>query len=508
MRAACRLIAPCLLLLLLPINLDAQATASSADPADARDAGFAAWRDSVGRGTTDYLVPPSGRVRVLVRSALARDRAPADSLLALALRECADVLGLGDASQRAVVGNRAWQTQETALRGLPRVALTIIPSEAQSLPCAASPRLSDVLVENGVLLGSDTLAHRRNEVATVEVLLGDDVADGIAVALEPVRKLSLGGYVGGNGLHAARLYLRFEDLVRATEGSRTGTLRLRISDGQGLTDTLDLDPRLLESLIAELLPWRARRAVAATADPALPLPLPAPRDATLRESRLRYESRAWSEATVIALQRRDARGLSRDDRTAARMQAAVTFAGTGDVAAARVLFREALAAEPCVALPAASPAPMRALMDAERPEARCEAVPSSRLLVAGLVPGRIWSRYYGERGFPLVELLALAGTGVASVMLHTEATRRHDAYLRAIQNADVLYSEAQTLRTGGNVMAAAFWISYVWPTIRAIREERNFARRLPALASYGADPAPPARIEPSSRGLGVAIYFF
>jgi hypothetical protein len=468
-----------------------------------------AWRDSTSVGTTDRIVPPSGRVRVLIQSALARDRAPSDSLLAVALRECADLLELDAAAQRAVVARRAWQAADAAVRGLPRVAITMVPSEAQSLPCSAIPRLSDALIANGVLVGYDTLAHPRNEVATVQVLLGGAPAEGVEVAREPVRKLSLDGYVGGNGLHAARVYLRFEDLVRATEGSRRGTVRFVIANGQGLADTLDLDPLLLQTLTAELLPWRARRVATASAvDPALPMPLPTPEDAALRASRERYEARAWGEATVIAVRRREARGLSRDDRTTARMQAAVTFAGTGDAAAARMLFREALAAEPCMALPMGSPAPMRALMDAERPEARCEAVPTSRLLVTGLVPGRIRTRYYDDRGFPLVELLVLAGTGAASVMLHTEATRRHDAYLRAIQNPDVLYAEAQSLRTAGNVMSGAFWMSYVWPTMRAIREERAFERRLPALMSYGAEPSRSARIEPSTRGLGLAVHFF
>lgn len=499
----------CLLPLLAPLVLGAQVRAPSADPEVLRDAGFAAWRDSSDAGLSERITPPSGRLRVLIRSAVARDRAPADSLLARALRECSDLLGLDAAAQRAVVANRAWQAEDAAVRGLPRVAITIVPSEAQSMGCTASPRLADVLIEHGVLVGYDTLAHPRNEVATVAVQLGDRAADNIAVSREPVRKLSLDGYVGGNGLHTARLYLRFEDLVRATEDSRRGTVRLLITNGQGLTDTLDLDPLLLSALTAELLPWRARRVATATAiDPALPLPLPAPRDAALRASRERYEARAWGEATVGALRGRQGRGLSRDDRTTARMQAAVTFAGSGDTAAARVLFREALAAEPCVELPMASPAPMRALMDDERPPARCEAVPTSRLLLTGLVPGRIRTRYYGERGFPLVELIVLAGTGVASVMLHSEATRRHDAYLRAIQNPDALYAEAQALRTGGNLMSAAFWVSYAWPTVRAIRVEREFERRLPALTSYGAEPLRAARIEPSTRGLGVAVYFF
>jgi hypothetical protein len=498
-----------LFLLLAPAVLAAQGAAPNADPDAARDAGFAAWRDSVSAGTTARITPPSGRLRVLVQPATARDRAPSDSLLARALAECSDLLELSEESQRAVVATRAWQAQDAAVRGLPRVSITIVPSEAASLACSANPRLADVLLEHGVLVGNDTLAHPRNQVATVQVLLGGVAAEGVAVTREPVRKLSLGGYVGGNGLHAARLYLRFEDLVRATELSRRGTVRLLIGNGQGLTDTLDLDPLLLRSLTAELLPWRARRVATAPAiDPALPLPLPAPADTELRAARERYASRTWGEATVRAIGRREMRGLSRDDRTTARMQAAVTFVGTGDAAAARMLFREALADEPCVALPMSSPAQMRELIDAERPEARCVAISSSQLVKTGLVPGRIRTRYYGERGFPLVELVVLAATGVSSWMLHAEAETRHAAYLRAINNADEIYSEVQTLRLGGNMMAAAFWAAYAWPTIRAIREERQFDRRLPGLTSYGSEMSRAARIEPSTKGVGLAVYFF
>jgi hypothetical protein len=511
MRVACRLFAgmPFLLLVLAPAALHAQGAALNADPDAARDAGFAAWRDSAQAGITERITPPSGRLRVLIRSAVARDRAPSDSLLARALAECSDILELDEPSQRSVVASRAWQAQDAAVRGLPRVAITIVPSEAAQLACTANPRLGDVLLENGVLVGNDTLAHPRNQVGTVQVLLGDVVADGVTVTRAPVRKLSLGGYVGGNGLDAARLYLRFEDLVRATETSRRGTVRLLIGNGQGLTDTLDLDPLLLRSLITELMPWRARRvATAPSVDPALPLPLPAPKDAELRAARERYEARAWGEATVRALGRRDARGLSRDDRTTARMQAAVTLAGTGDAAAARMLFRETFADEPCVALPTSSPVQMRELMDAERPEARCFAIPTSQLVTTGLVPGRIRMRYYGERGFPLLELLILSTAGVSSLVFHGAAEQRHSEYLREINNPDGVYSEVQSLRAGGNVMAAVFWAAYAWPTIRAVREERRFDRRLPRLTSYGSETPRAARIEPSTRGLGLAVYFF
>jgi hypothetical protein len=97
---------------------------------------------------------------------------------------------------------------------------------------------------------------------------------------------------------------------------------------------------------------------------------------------------------------------------------------------------------------------------------------------------------------------------VSSLVFHGAAEQRHSEYLREINNPDGVYSEVQSLRAGGNVMAAVFWAAYAWPTIRAVREERRFDRRLPRLTSYGSETPRAARIEPSTRGLGLAVYFF
>lgn len=476
---------------------------------DIRDAGFATWRDGGADGlVASPFVLLGERYAVLVQSAVVRGRPNAASRLRDAINSCAAEFSLGEAAQSKLVAERAFQESDRAVAGHVLVALTIVPLGAQRVACAVGPTQEQSLLEFGVEFGRDPTSVFDRDAGSVIVEVGGTPVEPTLIARAAIRKIALGGYVGGSGQYAIRVYLPLEALVPA--GAASDSVRLLIGNLVDEEPTaMLLPPALVHELRRELLGWRARRlAVATSFPPDMPVSLPRPTDPLLQNAHDRYQMGAFAEASVAAILRLDARTIGVDDRTSALMQLGITFASVDDVAAARLMFRSALEREPCLHLPATVAARYRVLLDAVRPVHRCTPIGALRIVRAGVVPGGVQRTFYDDRGIGIAQVMAMTGSAVAFVLLREVASRSYEEYRNSTTILASRYAKANQQRTLANIAVMAIWTSYAWPVARGLWEERRLARRLPSLVNYGASVRDAVSLEPASRGVGLAVFFF
>jgi hypothetical protein len=481
-------------------------------PRDARDAGFAAWREA---GASGIVVAPfiatGSRYRVLVQSAVAREREGAAESLARAVVACGSELGLNDATQRRVVAERAWQPFDALVEGRPLVALTIVPRQARPIPCR-DPDADELTLEFAIGLGRDTLSHPDRDATAVEVTVGGETVQPVLVGRALVSKLAPGGYAGPDGNHALRIYLDFDAL--APQGSAAPTVEVRVwNRADSLPEVIALPAELTDELRRELLPWRVRRlTTAGAATAALPVPLPEPRDATLREAYRSYLAGAYADASLAALARVSAKRIRREDRATARLQVGITLAALGDAAAARTLMRDALTDDRCAWLPPDVGASIRSAMDAVTTDAappRCTAVSTARIVTYGFVPGLAQRRLEPDRrAAGLYPVLATASSIALWTLFSARADDIYEEYLDAFLTPEDSYRRAQGARNIANGAAVAVWVAWGGSVLHAVVRERRFERRLEAWDAVNAPATRRASVGPSRSGVGLAIHFF
>ena len=496
---------------LTPGSVAAQERQQVQSPArDPRDAGFDAWRVGGADGLfAPPLVLPGERYQILVQSAALRNRPSTSQSLQEAIAACAAAgFDVGSQERQSLVQSRAFQQVDQSVAGMPMVALTIVPLGKSDASCTNSPAQEQSLLEFGIEFGFDTLGLPERDAHSVEVYVGNRRVQPTAEARALLKKVGPEGYVGANGLSAIRLYLTLDALL--PQGTGNATLRLLIFNGQDSAATeMVVHDAVVRELRRELVAWSARRLeMTSEYPPEMPIAVPTPRDPLLRAAHASYERGDYAAASVAALQRVDARGLTRDDRTSGLMQLGLTFAAAGEEAAARVMLREAMMAEPCLRLPAAVPARYSAMLDEYRRPYRCEPVAFGRILKASVVPGGITRALYPERGIGAPQIFAVTVTAVAAVALRISTNSMYAEYQDEIRDsANELYEIASERNQLANMAAVAFWASYAWPVVRTAIEERRFERRLSGLTNYGSS-SPRVSVTPSTQGVGLAIHFF
>ncbi|MHB1298291.1 MAG: hypothetical protein ACYC0B_07170 [Gemmatimonadaceae bacterium] len=481
-------------------------------PRDERDEGFAAWRDSV---ASKSVVAPyammGGRFDVLIQSAVAREGTDRIEHLRRGVAACAPLSGLSTDEQRRLVEDHAWREFDAAVEGMPLIAITIAPTPARRAYCAGVVRAELGLLEHGIRFGIDTLADPRHDAWAVEILVGEERIRPALVARAPVTKVAPESYIGTDGLHALRVYLAFDALDGLAPGTpNLPVLRLQISTIDSAPETVEIPQEVIEDILREMLPWRARRlATASRGHRDLPVSLPEPRDALLLAAHRRYLAGDYADATATALARLDARQIRSADRTSARMQAGLTFAGHGDEAAARMLLGDAIAHEPCLTLPAAAPSAFRALLEDVRPSARCEAVSGWQVARMGLIPGRAQRRLHPERrGAGFFPLVITTGLGVTSILMHKRADEVRRQYEQNFVDPAGAFARANEAHRKANRVGAATYAVWGGSIIQAILHERRLARGTAEVRDYGANAARPVRVGAASQGLGLSISFF
>jgi hypothetical protein len=243
--------------------------------------------------------------------------------------------------------------------------------------------------------------------------------------------------------------------------------------------------------------------------PDLPVALPEPRDAELREARRSYLAGAYVDASALVLARLNNQRLRASDRTTAELQIGLTFAGLGDAAAARVVVRNALDREPCLRLPESAPVAFKALLDEVRPSYRCEPVAPMEVLRLGLIPGRAQKLLAPERpdaGF--IPMALTATVALASVALHLKADQLRRDYEREIHNPVGAFEKARDAHVIANQVGALTYAVWGATVVEAVLSERRRGQRAAAVRDYGASATPRVSIAPATRGLGLSVTFF
>jgi len=450
------------------------------------DAGFDEWRRS--RPALEILEPrriPLGRYQMIVRSALAREPLDLADSLHAALDACAERMEFTEQTRMRLVARHAWTAFDSVAAGQPLVSITIVPSDARPAGCAGTPQRDVLLLEHAIFVGLDTMAHQRNDVAAVAVRVGSAPMTPAILAHAAITKIAPDAFVGGNGLSAIRIYLRFDDLGRV--GDQGAALTLDVFNGlDARPETLVLPRSVMDELWMEILPWRARRLSAVSVSAALPESIPQPRDAELREARREYDAGTYADATERALTRLltgdELTGL---DRTNARWQAGVSFAALGDEAAARQLMRRAVTDEPCLRSGDGAPTIVRETLEENRPLSRCSAIPSGSVFALALVPGLAHRRLEPHRrASGLYPALFVAVGTVGAIVLQSSANSLYDEYRRDSSTPHHTYNAAQSRRSLANGVAITTWAAWGGSIAHAMFIGRRQTQRLDALEGF------------------------
>jgi len=474
---------------------------------DPRDAGFDEWNAA---RTEPRAVAPmiltGGRNEFVVHSVRSRERATVEQDLRRALASCASRFDITEEVQERLVTGRAFRAFDASVTGVPLLMITIVPSTSRPVGCADSAADELVLLEHGLRVTADTIPFSANDVASVEVLLGDRRIAPTLLAGGYVTRIAPEGFVALDGSGFARVYLDIDAL--APRGSALPRLRLRVGTEMGSVDEFEVSPRVLDELWREVLPWRAARLLAASGDDA-PVVFPTPADPELRSALEDQSARAIVAHSERILIRLDSPLLLRGDRVSALMHVGFGFSTLGDDASARVLLRRALQLEPCLRLSATAPAAGGQLLDEVRPVVRCDAVPAIQVVRWGLVPGRAQRRLDPDRfGSGFLPLALTTTSALASVVLHLKSDALFANYQRELVDPARSFEEARDMHVLANRIGVATYALWGASIAQAIYSERRLARRSAAVSDYGADQGRRVRVGPASQGFGLSLSVF
>lgn len=484
-------------------RLDAEASG------DSRDRGFEVWRISpAAQAHVAPVVLNTADHRIIIESALTR-ASHRDAGFSAALAACSDSLRVTPEVRQTLLDSRPFRAAEALLAREPRISITILPQVRGTIDCARTDGARLSLLAAGILVAEDTTRNSSADISYLRVIVGSQMLAAAVQLKEPALTLHRNGVSLVRDRNAYRLLLRYDDLVAEGPTDRDRRLVLELVGSSGRVTPIDFPGDLVAALRAELLPWRIQR-LAAAAERVRPIPLPAPKDAALRDARASYAGGAFVDATGVVMERLARRGLSSGDVTTAAMQAGLTFLAHGDSASARLMLRRALSEEPCLQLPPSEGPELRALVDGLRPRQNCEMIPTGTVLRLSLVPGRYRRFRHPDRPPNPTHAIALGTAAALSVAAHLQSKAAYDDYLEAVTDAQIRsrYDAASAARGAGNVMAGVFWGLYLTPIARAVIEESRFARRYHAVTNYGAQSPPRVSLYVGPSGVGVQLPLF
>lgn len=448
-----------------------------------------------------YLSPRYRATLEAVRSGDARDAA-----LREALESCPDLPRLPDdlaARVSHIRGAAPLQTREDASG---QIVLSVTPAPNGSVACT-SASATGWFTSQGVQVQWEPVSSPSNTVGTVTVKLGERELSAAATAQRPLVVFSADGSIGTDGLSAMQLLLSFDALIAA--GAPRAPLHIDIASQEGSEVTrITVPARVITSLLESLLPGRVASANGSGGAGLVPR-LPAPAAAQLAEVHAAYAADRHQDAALAALTSLADAGIARSDRTNLYAHVGASLAVLGDANASRVAFARALDLEPCLQLADADGSALAALLDAVRPPMRCTPVATRSLVIAGLIPGGAQrARSLTGRSANRYVAALVAGAAVGSFAMHATADRRYDEYLNNVSNPPNRYDKAQSARDAANALGIATWTVWGGAIVVAVIQEQRYRSRLATITRFGADDRRALRIEPATRGLGLALHLF
>lgn len=425
-----------------------------------------------------------------------------------ALKSCADLPRVPDDVTARISRIRGGAPLQARTEAVGHIVVSIVPVPNGTMLCTHTGA-TEILAAQGIQVQWEPQSFSSNDVGIVTARIGDREVDVAERTRHPLVVFSADGGIGTDGLSSLQLLLRFDALIAA--GAPRAPLHLDIaSEPGGAVSRVTVPARVVATLLEELLPVRLQPMASAGPGVSSRGPrLPSPDDTTLTQVHTAYAEGRYAEAARAALTGQDRAAVSRADRTNLWVHAGVSLAALGDSSAARVALARSLDLEPCLNLADAAGTGLEGVLNALRPPMRCAPVSTSRLLVAGLVPGgaqRARSLSGRRSGRYVAGLFAVAA--IASVSMHATADRRYDEYLTEVENPTERYENAQSARDAANVLGAATWAVWGGSVVIAALQERRYRQRLERITRFGATDTRPVRLEPASHGFGLAVHVF
>jgi hypothetical protein len=462
------------------------AVALQPGPADAE---YRSWLETPGAAALvpQPLLVQTGRFEVLVMSAAARRTTQQADALAGILTACGDRLRLAADDSAAITAIDPWQPfEEEALR-VPLVALSVIPSQAGASECGADEAAKRAALARGLRVGEPPTYSPLNDVQAVELQVDGEAVTPVMIGSAPVTQLSRSG-IGGDGTRQVRMYVQPDVLAPDGRGRPRRVELVVWMPGRETPERMRMDPRVIETVWADAMRWRAVRAGNAEAEAGI---------ARLAAAELRPEERRRLGIRLVE------QYAEREDGAIAQW------------AAARVLDRD-----PCLTLASSAEARTVRVLEAARRPARCTSRPLYQVAAASLVPG-LGQMASGRRtAFALA-----AATGVSLVFQQanarlTEARDRYAAYQAdpGVYRSDMptettegsmhvqrMFARAEEARIASNRLMIMGIGTWALVGIEALVSEALHARNLRRVSGY--DPAARTALQvlPTPAGMRVGL---
>lgn len=480
---------------------------------DPRDAGYQEWHNANLTPVAPAHLIIAGRYEAVIRSPRESERARRRADLNSAIDRCIARFRLRPPQVSELKDRAPWSAFDSIANG-PYVSVTIVPTVADPIDCDQSPAEHNALRAEALRFGTEPLADAANDVHAVEVRRSDALITPVLIGRTEVIKVVsyvrplTPGPIAPDRTHAVRLYLRYEDLAPTGVADSNG-IDIRIWNAVDTVPwSVHVSRSILNGLWREHVAWRLERSRAVEPQ-GLPIALPPARDGSFASARDAYDDGQYVNAALDAFELLHRNVLQSSDRLTATVQVGATLFAIGDRPAASQMIAEALELQPCLGFPETTPGEFRALVDALRPPARCEAKPIAEVLWLGIVPGRAQRALprAGKRGSNAVTVFT-AALALASVAAHYRAQSLHRSYVGEFKYTVQAYDAAESMRAHATRFGAAAYAVWAGALVHAAFAESAYSRTLEEVRSFGARDARAVRIGPTPQGFGLALHFF
>jgi hypothetical protein len=363
----------------------------------------------------------------------------------------------------------------------------VIPSQAGSTECGASEAAKLAALARGLRVGEPPTYSQVNDVQSVELQVDGETVTPVMIGSALVTQVSRSG-VGGDGTRQVRMYVT-PDVLAPDERGRPRRIELVVwMPGRDTPERMRMDPRVVETVWADAMRWRAVRTGNTEAEASI---------ARLVAAELREEER-----------RRVAIGLVEQ------------YAEREDAAIAHWAAQRLLARDPCLTLTSSTETRVVNVLDAARPAARCTSRPLYQVATASLVPG-LGQMASGRR--TAFALAAAAGVALVFQQANARLVESRDFYAeyqadRGVFRADMptettegslwvqrLYARAEDARKSSNQLMIIGAGAWVLVGLEAVISEALHARGLRRVRGY--DPGARATLQllPTPNGMRAAL---
>lgn len=414
------------------------------------------------------LIVPRSRPRV----ELAFARSPSREWLAAEEARTARVPGCLSAGSGDVAteGIRPWSDYDSLTAGLAYVLVQVTPDPQNGVPCPSTGAAAP---------GTEPLHFA--VVSDVDSITAKVAGRPAPIALEG----QVGAGSADRAWHQTREYLP----VSALEPSRLGErprIGLSLFGGGWAPADLTVPAQWVADAWRASIPARIARLRGSGRSVTRPV-LPAPRDSVLRSAYVNVAPADPAASVGMIIERSLHVPLVPDDRRFSALYVGSVLAQLGDSAGGRAQYRDALAATPCLTLPATASAAERDMLDAVRPSVRCAVVSPTRMLVRGLMLPGGGERAAGRPRSGLAEAAVTAALFGGALFLDAQARAAHDDYLASTSAVEAprLLAHANTLRHSASASAVAGAVSWVAFAASSWIMERIHATNTRAGREYG-----------------------